>query len=68
MPNHKIWNWQQEDWPEFRYDASKLDAFEAEFLQQSGRVREVQLPWTELEPAIVGDSDLTPPPIEKNAR
>jgi len=36
MPNHKIWNWQREDWPEFRYDASKLEAFEAEFLHQSG--------------------------------
>jgi Fic family protein len=36
MPNPKIWNWQQEDWPEFRYDASKLEAFEAEFLRQSG--------------------------------
>jgi Fic family protein len=36
MPDQRIWNWQQEDWPEFRYDASKLEAFEAEFLRQSG--------------------------------
>ncbi len=35
-PITRIWNWQQEDWPEFRYDASKLDAFEAAFLRQSG--------------------------------
>lgn len=68
MPSPNIRSWRQEIGRNFRYDASKLEAFEAEFLQQSGRVREVQLPWTELEPAIVGDSDLTPPPIEKNAR
>jgi len=36
MPHQRIWNWQQEDWPEFRYDASKLEAFETEFLRQSG--------------------------------
>ncbi len=36
MPNQKTWNWQREDWPEFRYDASKLEAFEADFLRQSG--------------------------------
>ncbi|MGA3172272.1 MAG: Fic family protein [Chthoniobacteraceae bacterium] len=36
MPNRKIWNWQQEDWQKFRYDVSKLEAFEAEFLRQSG--------------------------------
>jgi Fic family protein len=36
MPNHKIWNWQQADWPAFRYDPSKLEAFEAAFLRQSG--------------------------------
>jgi Fic family protein len=36
MPSHKIWNWQQEGWPEFRYDASKLEACEAAFLRQSG--------------------------------
>jgi hypothetical protein len=31
-------------------------------------LKEAQRPWTELEPAIVGDPDLTPPPIQKNAR
>ena len=36
MPIQKIWNWQQEDWPEFRYNASKLEALETEFLLQSG--------------------------------
>jgi len=36
MPNHQIWNWQQKDWPEFRYAASNLEAFEAAFLRQSG--------------------------------
>jgi Fic family protein len=36
MPKHRIWNWQQEDWPEFRYDASTLEALEAAFLRQSG--------------------------------
>lgn len=30
------WNWQQPDWPEFRWDSSALDALEAQFLQQSG--------------------------------
>ena len=36
MPDGTIWNWQQDDWPEFRYDTAKLKALEAEFLQQSG--------------------------------
>jgi len=36
MPIKQSWNWQQDDWPEFRYDASKLAALEAEFLHQSG--------------------------------
>jgi Fic family protein len=36
MPIKQSWNWQQADWPEFRYDASKLEAFEAEFLRKSG--------------------------------
>lgn len=36
MPSTPIWNWQQKDWPEFRYDSAKLDALEAEFLRQSG--------------------------------
>lgn len=30
------WNWQQPDWPEFRWDNAALAALEARFLQQSG--------------------------------
>ncbi|CAN5686004.1 Fic family protein [soil metagenome] len=36
MFTEKIWNWEQTDWPEFRYDSRKLASFEAEFLRQSG--------------------------------
>jgi Fic family protein len=36
MPLKPTWNWQQNDWPEFRYHASKLTAFESEFLLQAG--------------------------------
>ena len=36
MPRLNTWNWQQNDWPEFRYNSAKLNALEAEFLQQSG--------------------------------
>jgi len=36
MPISAIWNWQLKDWPEFRYDCSKMEALEAEFLRQSG--------------------------------
>ena len=36
MPHLNTWNWQQDDWPEFRYNSAKLDALEAEFLRQSG--------------------------------
>lgn len=36
MEDWTQWNWQQADWPAFRYDRSKLDALEAEFLRQSG--------------------------------
>ena len=31
-----VWNWQQSDWPIFRYDASVLQEAEARFLHQSG--------------------------------
>lgn len=31
-----IWNWEQEDWPDFRYDAAALAALESKFLHQSG--------------------------------
>lgn len=30
------WNWEQDDWPEFRYDRAELDALEAEFLREAG--------------------------------
>ena len=30
------WNWQQPDWPSFRWEASVLAAFEAQFMKQSG--------------------------------
>jgi len=36
MPTARTWNWQQKDWPEFRYNSAKLEALEAEFLHQSG--------------------------------
>lgn len=36
MPDTRTWNWQQKDWPEFRYDSAELHALEAGFLQQSG--------------------------------
>ena len=30
------WNWQQPDWPEFRWESGALAALEGQFLQQSG--------------------------------
>ena len=36
MINRPLWNWQQTDWPTFRFERSKLDAMEAQFLRQSG--------------------------------
>lgn len=36
MPHGITWNWQHADWPEFRFDRTKLDALEAVFLCQSG--------------------------------
>jgi len=30
------WNWQQKDWPRFRYENVKLAPLEAKFLQQAG--------------------------------
>jgi len=32
------WNWQQQDWPEFRYDKDALATFEGLFLKNSGEV------------------------------
>lgn len=31
-----IWNWQQDDWPNFRFEEDRLAALEAQFLRQSG--------------------------------
>lgn len=36
MTDHGKWNWQKKDWPEFRYDRTKLEALEVEFLRRSG--------------------------------
>jgi Fic family protein len=36
MAEYLHWNWQQKDWPEFRFDRSKLEAFEGRFLHQAG--------------------------------
>lgn len=33
-----MWNWQQPDWPRFRFDAEALSPLEARFLQQGGIV------------------------------
>jgi Fic family protein len=30
------WNWQQKEWPEFKYDITSLAQFEDQFLHQSG--------------------------------
>lgn len=30
------WNWQQVDWPDFRYESDKLAEFESRFLKESG--------------------------------
>ena len=30
------WNWQQPDWPQFRWESAPLAALEAQFLQQAG--------------------------------
>ncbi len=35
------WNWQRADWPNFRFDSSKLEEFEKEFLIKSGVFRGV---------------------------
>lgn len=36
MPAEATWNWQREDWPNFRFDAGRLAPLEAEFLRESG--------------------------------
>ena len=30
------WNWEQSDWPNFRYDSTVLEPLEKHFLLQSG--------------------------------
>jgi Fic family protein len=32
----KTWNWQQDDWPHFRFDPKRLEPLEAAFLRESG--------------------------------
>ena len=36
MDGEKIWNWQQDDWPRFRFDKSVLEEREANFLFHGG--------------------------------
>ena len=36
MGEHPHWNWQQTDWPCFRYERAKLESLEGEFLRRSG--------------------------------
>ena len=33
---HKNWNWQQPDWPNFRYEARRLEQQESAFLNHGG--------------------------------
>lgn len=33
-----MWNWQNPDWPTFRYDAASLESYEQQFLLSSGEV------------------------------
>lgn len=32
------WNWEQEDWTQWRFDAEQLQAYESEFLLQAGKL------------------------------
>ena len=36
MPDLLRWNWQQSDWPNFRFDAGRLAALEEKFLREAG--------------------------------
>ena len=36
MSHAEVWNWERQDWPEFRYDRIKVDPLEAEFLRRAG--------------------------------
>ncbi len=33
---HKTWNWQQPDWPNFRYEVQRLEQKESLFLNRGG--------------------------------
>jgi Fic family protein len=49
MPPVKTWNWQQPDWPNFQFDASRLNALEDDFLRRSGMLLGAFLHVTEAE-------------------
>lgn len=34
--NDKKWNWQQDDWPDFRYDKTAIEALETDYIKASG--------------------------------
>ena len=36
MSEPKTWNWQQADWPHFRFEPLRIEASEAAFLRESG--------------------------------
>lgn len=36
MTELKFWNWQKDDWPDFRFDARRLADLEERFLQEAG--------------------------------
>lgn len=63
------WNWQQPDWPDWRWDSTALEAREAEFLHRHGRLAGV---WHHLDPddrdaarvAILTDEAVTSSAIE----
>ena len=38
MKNEKKWNWQQDDWPQFRFDKSTIGEREAKFLVSGGHL------------------------------
>ena len=38
MTPHSLWNWQQPDWPNWRFDSQLLKGFEDRFLLGSGRL------------------------------
>lgn len=36
LMKHEIWNWQQDDWPHFKYDVGLLEGTESKFLINAG--------------------------------